>query len=111
MSYQKKLLLSSFVLPALFTIVSCSPLIYYVGDNYSQTSDVQVFYSAKEIKREYKVIGHMTKEISYKSESDKKAMIKEAKKHGADGIIFSDINLNPDRKSDQATVKAELIKF
>ncbi|HWJ27529.1 MAG TPA: hypothetical protein VNS32_13370 [Flavisolibacter sp.] len=112
MSYQKKLFLSPFILSLLFIIGSCSPLVYYIGDSYTPTNDVQVFYDIKEIKKEYKVIGRMTKEITLNSEVEKNAMIREAKKHGADGIIFSDITMNQDKKqSDQVYVKAELIKY
>ena len=98
---------------ALFILSSCSPAIYYLGDSYPSSSSVDVFYNAKEIKKEYKTMGRMTKEVlSYKAESDRKQMIETARKKGADGIIFSDLTLETDaRKSDQVTVKAELIKY
>ncbi|HEX2605839.1 MAG TPA: hypothetical protein VHK91_00605 [Flavisolibacter sp.] len=92
-------------------LLSCSPVIYYLGDNYDPTSNVEVFYDAAQVKKEYRVMGHMTKEISLRSESDKKAMVKEAQKRGADGIIFSDLSMSADKKSEQVSVKAELIKY
>jgi hypothetical protein len=86
--------------------------VYYIGDSYSPTTDVQVFYDVKEITKEYKIIGRMTKEITLNSKVEKNAMIREAKKHGADGIIFSDISMDQDKKhSDRVYVKAELIKY
>ena len=93
-------------------LLSCSPVIYYLGDSYSSTSSVQVYYDAKEVKKQYKVMGRMTKEVTLNTERDKKYMIEEAKKRGADGIIFSDLSISPERKQgEQVSVKAELIKF
>jgi tryptophan synthase alpha subunit len=52
----------------------------------------------------------MTKDL-IQSEYDKKHMIELAKKKGADGIIFSDLAMDNERKSTSVIIKAELIKF
>lgn len=92
-------------------LLSCSPVIYYLGDAYPASSSVDVYYDAAQVKRDYKTIGRMTKEL-IRSESDKRYMIELAKKKGADAIIFSDLLLEQGKKgSDQVSVKAELIKY
>ena len=54
----------------------------------------------------------MTKEVSLSGDVEKKYMVREAKKRGADAIIFSDLNMTAERRqSQQVSVKAELIKF
>ncbi|MDB5229694.1 MAG: hypothetical protein JWN76_499 [Chitinophagaceae bacterium] len=93
-----------------FLYASCSPLIYYVGDTFPPTSSIDVYYDTRDVPRNYKTIGHMTKEL-YFSKSERKQFIKEAKGKGADGIIFSDLYPESDRKSDHVFVKAELIKY
>lgn len=99
--------------PALLSVLllSCSPVIHYFGDTYPASSSVDVYYDAAQVKRDYKTIGRMTKEL-VRSESDKRYMIELAKKKGADAIIFSDLHLEQGKKdSDQVSVKAELIKY
>jgi hypothetical protein len=94
-----------------FLLLSCSPVIHYFGDTYPVSSSVDVYYDAAQVKRAYKTIGRMTKELVH-SESDKRYMIELAKKKGADAIIFSDLHLDQGKKdSDQVSVKAELIKY
>lgn len=99
---------------ALFSslLLSCSPLIYYFGDDYPASSSVEIYYNASEVKKPYTTIGHMTKEVySHGTESDKKYMIELAKKKGADGIIFSDLNLDKEKSGNQVSVKAALIRY
>ena len=91
-------------------LLSCSPVIHYFGEEYPSSSSVEVYYKAAEVKKPYKTIGHMTKDV-IRSESDKQYMIELAKKKGADGIIFSDLSLDNEKKSTSVTVKAELIRY
>jgi hypothetical protein len=108
---RKKILPSIFVVLLLAILfVSCSPAIYYLGDSYASSSQVEVFYDAKEVKKEYKVIGRMVMPITFDSQREKKQMISEAKKKGADGIIFNELTVD-DNKTYNVSVKAELIKF
>jgi hypothetical protein len=93
-----------------FLLLSCSPHIYYFGDAYPASSSVEVYYDAAQVKKQYKTIGRMTKDL-IQSEYDKKHMIELAKKKGADGIIFSDLAMDNERKSTSVIIKAELIKF
>lgn len=98
-----------------FLIVSCTPTIYYLGDSYPETDEIDVFYDEKDIKREYSTIGQMThdKIINYSPDEIKKEMILSAKKKGADGIIFSDMVTERENEieGDRISIKAKLIKY
>ena len=76
----------------LLLTISCSPRINYLGDTYSPTQDVDMYFDEHDIKREYKVIGLIKNEGSELEldgvEEVKKAMLKKAREVGADGILF-----------------------
>ena len=93
----------------LFTLVSCSPFVYYVGDRYPPTSKVDVYYSVKDVQRDYTIMGRMTKELVL-GDQEKKEMIREAKRKGAEGIIFYDLEVDAG-KSSVVSIKAELIRY
>ena len=71
-----------FVLSSFILLSSCSPVIYYLGDSYEPTSAVEIYYDASEVKKPYKTIGRMTKEVSLSGDVEKKYMVREAKKAG-----------------------------
>ena len=93
----------------IFTLVSCAPLIHYVGDSYPPTSKVDVYYSVKDIQRDYTIMGRMTRELIM-GDHEKKEMIEEAKRKGAEGIIFYDLEMDAG-KSSIVSIKAELIRY
>jgi hypothetical protein len=98
-------------------LISCAltkPDIHYLGDTFSPTDTILVYYNEKDVKQPYRVMGKMTNDmlINYKVEKVKSAMIEKAKQVGADGILFSDVSVERDIKNDdRLAVKAELIKF
>lgn len=114
MKYRKILILATFFILFSLSISSCGPTIHYLGESYDSSQSVEVYYEAKQIKKEYKVIGRMTNDkiFEYDTEVIRKKMIEKAKQVGADGIIFSDLSVEKDNKQDdRIAVKAELIKF
>jgi hypothetical protein len=102
-------LLSPLSLLLILSLVSCSPLIHYVGDKYPPTSTVDVYYSVKDISRDYTIMGRMTREL-IRGDQEKKEMIEEAKRKGAEGIIFYDLAMDAG-KSSLVSIKAELIRY
>lgn len=101
-------------LPLSLALLGCWPTIHYLGDSLSPTTQVDLYYDAYEVKKEYKVIGRMTNDqfSAYNVKMIKKQMIKKAKKVGADGIIFSDLRLeNNHIEGNALAVRAELIKY
>jgi hypothetical protein len=93
----------------IFMLTACSPLIPYVGDTYPPTSRVDVYYAVKDIPRDYTIIGRMTREL-IQGDSEKRQMIREAQRKGAEGIIFYDLEMDAG-KSSVVSIKAELIRY
>ena len=96
-------------------LLSCSgPTIHYLGESYGPSASVEVYYDAKEVKKEYKVMGRMTNDkfMEYDIELIKKKMIEKAKLVGADAVIFYDLSAEEiERVGDGISVKAQLIKY
>ncbi|HTK19149.1 MAG TPA: hypothetical protein VL442_06540 [Mucilaginibacter sp.] len=107
----KKLGFSQLLIAGCIFLSSCSGVMY-LGDHLPASNSVQVYYDAKDVKRDYKVIGHLGggESSSTDLESTKTKMIERAKSIGADGIIFVEIYTKPG-SSDGASVKADAIKF
>ena len=105
-------ILSILCLLPIFTLVSCLypySLVNYVGDRYPPTSNVDVYYAVKDITRDYTIMGRMTREL-VRGDAEKKEMIEVAKRNGAEGIIFYDLETDAG-KSSVVSIKAELIRY
>ena len=59
----------------------------YLGDSYTPTSYVDVYFSVEDITEDYLVIGHATAEGG-DTEVLQEKLIEKARESGADGIIF-----------------------
>ena len=102
--------LSIILLVTLF--YSCSPQLHFLGDSYPPTTEVDTYYSIDDVNDRYRVIGQLTgnngSTAGFNSLDEiKNAMIEEAKKRGAHGIIF----LFADSQGDYHNVKADLIRY
>jgi hypothetical protein len=93
----------------LFTLIlllsSCTLPPEYIGDKYPRTHHIDIYYSASDIKRSYKVIGHL-KGHKYFKEAEEKSLSQFAKVKGADAIIIL-----PDDGSKPERVHAEVLKY
>ncbi len=100
-----------FILLLFSVFYSCSPQLHYLGDAYPPTTYVDTYYSEDDISEQYKVIGQLTGTNETNSINNlddvKNAMIVEAKKRGANGILF----LFADSLGNNHNVKAVLIKY
>ena len=77
----------------LLIISACSPKINFVGNQHAPTQQVDLFFDAKDIEKEYTVMGFMQnegREFANEPEKIKAALIEEAKRRGADAILFGD---------------------
>ena len=97
-------------------LISCGataflPAIQYLGDDYPSTSKVEVFYEIKQVTKEYRIIGRMTRETIYRSEQTREKMIEIAKGKGADGIIFLNYSRQQNGENCNGVVHAEVIKY
>lgn len=81
-------------------LTSCGPMVNYFGNTVNPpTTNVEVFFDEKDVKKEYTVLGHMSADaedntdgIFYQTmEEVKNAMIEKAKECGGDALIFVDI--------------------
>lgn len=92
-------------------VVSCAPRLYYLGDEYPSTSKVDTYFSPEDIEVEFKVIGQLTGRNVELGSQDlnviKEAMVEEAKKRGANGILF----LYADSFDNEHNVKADLLLY
>lgn len=108
----------SFLIMIMVTILlsSCASLATsYIGETLPATSNVDVFYASKDIKKDYKVIGHLITSVNTNVEAAKRTTIKKAKKIGADGVIFSNVDFtgggDPPNFITSESVKSEVIKY
>jgi len=84
---------------------SCSLPPQYIGDKLPRTKHVDIFYSANDVKRPYKVIGHLKGHVYFKS-AEEKSLSEAARWKGADAIIIL-----PADGSKPARVNAEVLKY
>ena len=104
---------SPFLLVLLFFLSACGPTIYYLGDSYPAKERLEVFYDDYDVKRQYEVIGRMTHDqwINYDPQIIKEEMLKEAKKRGADAIVFSDFGSSATDDNSTILIKSKLIRY
>ena len=80
-------------LALLLFISACSPKINFIGNQYAPTQSVDLYFDSKDIDKEYKVMGMMQnegREFANDPEKIKAALVAEAKRRGADAILFGD---------------------
>jgi len=77
----------------------------YVGESYEPTTRVDVFFSEKDVPREYKVIGQVLASgdqfVSASALNTK--MLANAREKGADAVIIVDVSRTPMRLSTDVT--------
>jgi uncharacterized protein YbjQ (UPF0145 family) len=86
----------------------------YFGAKYPATDTVESFYAAKDVKRPYKVIGHMNVPITpleSQQERAKRNLVAQGKKIGADAIIISELSRQTTKSGDALSIKAEAILY
>jgi len=81
---------------------ACSLPPTYMGAKLPPTQKVDVYYSANEVKRDYKVIGHLLSHVYIKSAIEHN-MASYAKKMGGDGVIIMPAANN--------RIEAEVLKY
>lgn len=72
---------------------ACAPKINYLGNSYTPTQQVEIFFDEKDIKGDYRVMGMIDNEGDDFEEDDpeivQQAMVEKAKAVGADAILFT----------------------
>ena len=98
-----KLYKNFIILAICFSACSLPP--QYIGDKLSKTKHVDIFYSANDVKRPYRIIGHLKGHVYFKS-AEEKNLSEAARWNGADAIIIL-----PDDGSKPARSNAEVLKY
>ena len=113
----KNLTNSIFLFLFLSFFLACAR-VHYVGKTYSPSQHVDIFYSEKEITRDYTVIGHAigsgeTFFVSHEKIQEK--LIQSAQARGADAIIISGLGRShipvEDGSIDEKQINASYIKY
>lgn len=91
------------------TITSCAS-ITYIGDTLSPTSNIDVFYESKDIKKDYKVIGHISAIPGANENKAKARIIEKSKAVGADCVIIPGLDYTGGKNSDPLD-RADAIKY
>ena len=67
----------------------------YIGAKYPATENVDLYFSEDDIERPYKIFGEVRAEMPKLGEAKRlqKALIKQAKKKGADGLVIGPIDV------------------
>lgn len=86
----------------------------YVGNRYPPTEDVDVFYSARDVKQEYETIGHLSEQVSGMGgeEKAKQNIIAKARQVGGHAVIIVGIeHVATNNSNVQDYQKAEVIRY
>ncbi len=111
----KFLKINAFIALAIF-IIGCAN-VKYVGKSYNPTTNIDVYYSEKDIEKEYEVIGHVVGRGGFFVSDDQihKKLIEEAKQKGADAIVITGIDVehvsSGDVDSEERQIEATFIKY
>ena len=82
----------------------------YFGEKYPPTTNVDVFYSSHDVKKDYKVIGHMNLS-NFGQDSVKSKFVRYAKSIGADAIVITGSTINNSVKGGSDVVNADALKY
>lgn len=92
-----------------FLLTACDT-VAYLGDKYPVKENVKVYYAARDVTGDYKVIGHLSNPVGGSAETAKNEIIEKAKKVGADAVIFTGFGTTAGKNGDN-TVTADAIQF
>lgn len=83
----------------------------YMGDELASTNKVDVFYAEKDVKLEYKVIGHIYSSTGVSTSNVKASIVKKAKSVGADAVIVPGPTTIETGKNESTVQQADAIKY
>ena len=102
------------ILYLLLTAAACTfqacMTVSYVGDRYQPTQQIDVYYAEKDIRTEYRVIGHLSEKVTGSEERAKEQLIAKCREVGADGIIILGFEYGGAKETEEYQ-KAQAIKY
>ena len=119
----KSLLL--FLITLSFFFYQCSPTLNYLGNNYTPTTDVSVYFDENEIQEKYKIMGLLTfnAEPIYDNNDSNEIttlIVNKGKEVGADAVLITKFysNILQDeskrmviRETEKLFIEAKFLKF
>jgi len=77
------------------TLLSCSSGVKYLGNSYTPTETVKIFFSPADIDKPYEVIGkvYLDVEENTKDEKIQNLILNKAKEHGGEAVIMGDLQV------------------
>jgi hypothetical protein len=100
------IILASFCL----LLSSCAQVIYF-GDKLAPTTNVDVFYSAHDVTKQYKVIGHLNYPYGGNQDAVKAKFVAYAQKIGADAVVITGSTIDTNGKTGSDVVNADALKY
>ena len=94
---------------SLSLLLSACAAVSYVGDKYPPSTSVETFYSAHDVTKPYKVIGHMTYPAGYGTDAIKAKFVEYGKSIGADAVVITGNQGLKD--NEHAYVTADALKY
>lgn len=100
----------TYLLSLCLLLSSCVAMPSYFGDKLTPTTAVDVYYSAHDVQKNYKVIGHLNMPNG-NQDVVKEKLTAYAKKIGADAIIITGNTVNNSLKYTSDIVNADALKY
>ena len=89
----------------------------YVGKSFDRTNDVAIYFSEKEIAKDYSVMGHAVSagQIFISVDDLKERLVEEAQAKGADAILIKELDRDPEYDGSgfdaEKQIKALFLKY
>jgi hypothetical protein len=92
-------------------MLGCASSFQYTGKSYPATSQVDIFFSTKDVKKSFEVMGTINGTIGQSTDFNQtmEKVKKEARKQGADAIIIEGIELVQNSPDSTATEKGGML--
>lgn len=106
------------LLLGLFVATLACAEVRYVGETYSPTTEVDIYFDEKRIEREFTIIGRAIGTGGFGLSTDKiqKKLVEEAKQRGADAILITGVGkdsvpLGENSSTDETQISASFLKY
>lgn len=88
-------------------MLACATPFQYVGKSYPATSQVDIYFSNKDVKKAFEVMGTINGTVGESADFNQtmEKLKKEARKQGADAVIIEGIELIPNNAPDSTATE------
>jgi hypothetical protein len=88
-------------------MLGCATSFQYVGKSYPATSQVDIYFSTKDVKKAFEVMGTINGTVGENADFNQtlEKLKKEARKQGADAVVIEGMELIPANKPDSTATE------